>query len=689
MQLLCHFDKDETGLYFATYDTEGNPKTINYGPMEWDGINHLATSFEFYFPQSEGNDFIMDYDLILGTFNGDWHKAASIYKKWAETTPFVSAGKIYETKDIPDWFDDTSIIQLVNRDNPSIEVFSLTDIVDITNEYSKQSELDTTVLIIGWEHNGAWVGPYYYPPVEGEQAFRNAMNNLKHNGNHGFTYISGTVWRITRDDIGYADYELFNSTGIPWVALKKDQTPYFDPSYEPIGWHSGRMCPMTDFWHDMVVYNALESVRLGCDVVQIDEFPIGAIYPCYNATHGHPIGYSNEISNAYRSILEDIRTQCRTLNQDFIMSTEEPCEYYLPYLDTYVSRDCAPEGLLYMDLVNKYGDKVEFIPFFSFVYHQYITSFGEGIGLDKNYASSFYNQMARAIAKMFATGEIIKVGGTPIYTLDMDLFELFKRTATATNYAKEYVIYGEPLIPPEIDVPIIKIDWNNAINGEFGTPLYEPAVFNSAWLSNDGAKGFVFINWYTSTIEFEVEIHDENFLDGYHSIIMLRNGDREVIRSNITLPIIINLSMEQNDLFILEILDPVDSEPPINLSIDGPSNGKINTEYTFSASAIDPNGDEISYLFNWGDGVDSVWSDPIGSGEVIIKTHTWDTQGEYIVRVKAKDNSDVVSEWSEPLPISIPKNRQMMQWINEIIRNCFPINFERLLRLNLLQFFVV
>ncbi|MFX0099924.1 MAG: hypothetical protein ACFFCS_10095 [Candidatus Hodarchaeota archaeon] len=26
--------------------------------------------------------------------------------------------------------------------------------------------------IIGWEKNGAWVGPDYYPPVEGDEAFK-------------------------------------------------------------------------------------------------------------------------------------------------------------------------------------------------------------------------------------------------------------------------------------------------------------------------------------------------------------------------------------------------------------------------------------------------------------------------------------------------------------------------------------
>lgn len=660
LQLLCHYDKDEAGLYFACYDINGSPKKINYGPMEWDGIDHLATSFEFYIPSEPSNDFIMDYNAVIGVFHGDWYEAAALYKQWAITTPFVEGGKIGEGKDTPDWFYDTSIIQLVNRDNPAIEVFSLSDIASITNEYATSTGLDTSVLIIGWEQHGAWVGPYYYPPVEGESSFRQAINNLKQAGNHGFTYVSGTIWRITRGDIEYAEYELFNSTGLPWVALQKDQTPHFDIFYESLGWHSARMCPMTDFWQDMVVENALESVRLGCDIVQIDEFPIGAIYPCYNISHDHPIGYSAQIAYTYRYMLEQIRTQGRQINPLLIMSVEEPCEFYLSSLDTYVSRDCAPEGLLYMYLVDAYGDDIEFIPFFSFIYHEYISSFGEGIGLDEGYATYFYNQMARAIGNIFVTGEILKVGGTPMETVDDGLFELFSRTANATiTYAQPYLIHGYPLTPPSIDVPLIKIEWYNAIQQVSGTPIHEPAVLNSAWRADDGRKGYVFVNWFTSTIDFEVTIDDEEVTQGYYSVSMIKNGQRSILCTNTTLPKTISLSMNSNDVILLEINAAIETNPPFAPEIDGPRSGKANTEQSYSISAIDPDGDTISYYIDWDDGSESGWIGPYLSGEPIIIDHVWIDQGNYVITVQAKDEHDIVSPVTY-LEVSMPKKESIL-----------------------------
>ncbi len=678
MQLLCHFDPDETGLYLAAYDTDGHPKSLNYGPMSWDGRDILSTSYQLYPPETPGNDFSMDYDIKLGTFHGDWHTAASLYKQWAETTPFVSGGKVFETKDIPDWFDDTTIIQLLNRNGPDTEIYSLSDIVAITNQYSSQTNLDTTVLIIGWENNGAWVGPYYYPPVEGNASFSQAMDDLTFDGNHGFTYISGTVWRITRDDIGYADYELFNSTGLPWVALQRDQTPLFDPSYESIGWHSGRMCPMTEFWQDMVVYNALESVRLGCDVVQIDEFPISAIYPCYNASHGHQIGYSTDISDAYQHILSRIRTEGRAINADFIMSTEEPCEYYLPYLDTYVSRDCAPEGLLFMDLVNRYGDDLEFIPFFSFVYHEYITSFGEGLGMDSEYAAGFYNQMARAIGKMFSTGEIVKLGGTPQENWDPGLLELYTRCATATTtYAQSYLLHGKPLTPEHIDVPSIEIIWYNAMNEEFGTPIHEPAVYSSCWRADDQTKAYVFNNWYTDTIDFDIEIDDSEYPETYCALQLTTNGETSILEANTTLPYQTTLELDSNDIVLIEIISAIESTAPNTPDITGPTSGKINTQHTYTLTTTDPEGEDVSFTVDWGDGTTSGWSSFINSGDSLQLSHSWSQENRYNIKVKAKDINGLESQW-RTLEVSMPKNIPLFHRLICWFSSLFPF-FEHFL----------
>ena len=84
----------------------------------------------------------------------------------------------------------------------------------------------------------------------------------------------------------------------------------------------------------------------------------------------------------------------------------------------------------------------------------------------------------------------------------------------------------------------------------------------------------------------------------------------------------------------------------------GPTSGIINVEYTYSGSTTDPNGDNIYYLFDWGDGTDSGWLGPYPSGDTVEANHVWVFGGTYDVKLKAKDET-VDSPWSDPLTVQI------------------------------------
>jgi hypothetical protein len=84
----------------------------------------------------------------------------------------------------------------------------------------------------------------------------------------------------------------------------------------------------------------------------------------------------------------------------------------------------------------------------------------------------------------------------------------------------------------------------------------------------------------------------------------------------------------------------------------GPSEGQPGIEYSYSASAIDPEGDMVSYLFDWGDGTESS-TGPVSSGTMVGKSHTWQSPGNYCVRVSAVDDQGASSVQSGPLRISV------------------------------------
>jgi hypothetical protein len=86
---------------------------------------------------------------------------------------------------------------------------------------------------------------------------------------------------------------------------------------------------------------------------------------------------------------------------------------------------------------------------------------------------------------------------------------------------------------------------------------------------------------------------------------------------------------------------------------DGETEGVVDIDYEFTATSTDPNGDQIYYLFDWGDGSDSGWVGPYASGEEGSATHSWDEEGTYYIKAKAKDTNGSESTWSSTHQIRI------------------------------------
>jgi hypothetical protein len=101
------------------------------------------------------------------------------------------------------------------------------------------------------------------------------------------------------------------------------------------------------------------------------------------------------------------------------------------------------------------------------------------------------------------------------------------------------------------------------------------------------------------------------------------------------------------------------NQPPNKPSISGPSSGRVGSSYTYSASTTDDDGDQIYYWFDWGDGTNTGWKGPFNSGQSTSESHIWTAQGTFSIKVKTKDSNDAEGVWSDPLPVSMPKNKSM------------------------------
>jgi len=101
---------------------------------------------------------------------------------------------------------------------------------------------------------------------------------------------------------------------------------------------------------------------------------------------------------------------------------------------------------------------------------------------------------------------------------------------------------------------------------------------------------------------------------------------------------------------------PGSQSPDTPSKPEGPDQCTENEDVVFSTSATEPDGEDVFYMFDWGDGNFSDWVGPFAPGETGEATNNWDEIGEYQIKACAKDINGVQSEWSENTTIIIIEN---------------------------------
>jgi hypothetical protein len=93
--------------------------------------------------------------------------------------------------------------------------------------------------------------------------------------------------------------------------------------------------------------------------------------------------------------------------------------------------------------------------------------------------------------------------------------------------------------------------------------------------------------------------------------------------------------------------DITKNHPPKSLFESyGPLFVEPGKEYSYTVSTTDPDGDQIRYRFDWGDGTVSSWSTFVESGTSVSFTHSWTHINAFQVQVIAQDEHGLNSSWS-------------------------------------------
>jgi len=121
----------------------------------------------------------------------------------------------------------------------------------------------------------------------------------------------------------------------------------------------------------------------------------------------------------------------------------------------------------------------------------------------------------------------------------------------------------------------------------------------------------------------------------------------------------------------------IGDKPPNQLKIYGAVQGIPRVEYVYAFIATDPENDNISIDIDWGNGDIETDVGPIPSGEILVRSHSWNRTRAYIIKARAKDEFDYyTSSWTE-FNVIIPRNKvcnfNLLELLFERFPNAFPI----------------
>jgi len=555
MQMMLYYN-GQSGLYLAAHDAGMHVKGFHLGQMaDWGMFPVMWVS---HHPPEIPGDAAFEYDTVVGVFHGDWHAGADIYKAWARRQWWCE--KTLGERDIAPWLrEGFGVWQMSNFHIPEIKLnHSLDQIAEETNAISRDAGVPLAGLIFNYEKGGAWTGPIGLPPKEGAEACRAAMQKLKAAGNHGFVYIPGGNWYVAIDsyDPPFDSWKEFEERGRAIAIVKEDGEVNLGSWYG--GWHSSWLCPHTRGNREVLAEELLSCMRWGIDWVQIDNFPCGGPMACYSTEHGHPPGFGAWITEDWRDTLADVRRRIKAVNPDAVLSTEGICEVFIPYLDIYDQRAGNMEYFGHHNPGHPAGGRL--IPIFEYVYGPYLTGYCAAYP-DTNRPEVLY--WTRSLGKALSLG-VIPNGGRywpePKQSNPVTL-AFYKKAVRATKDAWKYLMFGEMLPPPAIDVPTIEAAYLQ-FTGECLDHLLEKnrhvvtdfAVQHAAWRAEDGSIGYLFANISQEEICFAVDLSAYTDEERACRVEAVTDDARAVLYDSVTLPVSHVLQMKPLSITMIEVL---------------------------------------------------------------------------------------------------------------------------------------
>lgn len=400
---MAAFLRDEAGLYIAAHDSEQRIKClrVSMGPdirfstvLENAGVVGKAASSP-------------KYAVTIAAFKGDWWDAAHIYRGWALKQKWCRKGKIAFRKDFPKCAAESDLWPNTGG-----------DFANMTNRYCQLAKAWPDVRVaIGWAswyavQPGNRMNPEFFPIRDPK--IPEASKIGRERGFHLMPYVNGRIWDKSACGFAYAQAD---------ATVDEDghlyDEKYFDASFAV-------MCPSCPTWQAVVRDLGVRVLdEMGVDMAYFDQVSCSRANPCFNPSHGHPVGGGTWWVDGYRKMFAEIHADFE--KRGAAVTSEQLGEAWLDVIDAYLNASSMTD---------------EDVPLFPAVYQGYCVHFGRAVGCDKPHQTRAWRFLQDA--KTVLWGEAPGWIGPHIYILRRcaDEAENLRTVAKFRRVYADYLVYG-------------------------------------------------------------------------------------------------------------------------------------------------------------------------------------------------------------------------------------------------------
>jgi hypothetical protein len=486
------------GVYIACNDTQGNIKVLK--TLKRDSGIRLGIAHAGDWPARGQRK--LEYEVLLGSFSGDWYDAADLYRDWTLRQKWATP--LGKRRDIPKWLLDSPVYvtvrpQSYDDDTSTLrikEFLPYEKCIPLLDQIAQGTKTPVCAVLMGWERPGSWIYPDSFPPVGGEQSLVRFIALARQRGWHVGSYCNGPRW-ITTHSCGYDGREYFKKHHGEETVCRNEPGRLFGEDWG--GWRYTYLCCIghprtrqiaTDFVKHLIDWG-MESIQF------LDQDDNAVTYACFSAQHGHPPMVGKWMNTAMADLLKSFRQAAGDAHQSgVIQSAESACnEYCLPLLQECDVRIDSPS-------TSSWNDGTEFVPIYHYLFHECIVTHGMfGVGPTpcalqiRTAWNGVWGQLLGGI--MTGDGTFLNQGDKVAWSRwdlsdrkNNDVLEMIRTVSAIRRGAgRDFLVYGRMQHPANVSgVDMVK--W------KIGDRQYAvPAVAHAAWQAPDGRYGVVLTNW--------------------------------------------------------------------------------------------------------------------------------------------------------------------------------------------------